>query len=167
MYKRQPLTVAKAANALAKRLEAGGAGEEVLQELAELGQLRQKDLDDHRTNGAVFTPYSVAQELVREAGIDAGDIVCDPSVGPGVFLLAAAEQKFHGGESVPSIIDSLRGIDIDPLTIQVARTTLRLWAAWRGKQWLATDKLIVGDGLLDVPADSYGGCDVVLSLIHI
>ena len=157
-----PLTVAKAANALAKRLEAGGAGEEVLQELAELGQLRQKDLDDHRTNGAVFTPYSVAQELVREAGIDAGDIVCDPSVGPGVFLLAAAEQKFHGGESVPSIIDSLRGIDIDPLTIQVARTTLRLWAAWRGKQWLATDQLIVGDGLLDVPADWYGGCDVVI-----
>ena len=82
-----PLTVAKAANALAKRLEAGGAGEEVLQELAELGQLRQKDLDDHRTNGAVFTPYSVAQELVREAGIDAGDIVCDPSVGPGECLL--------------------------------------------------------------------------------
>ena len=80
-----PLTVAKAANALAKRLEAGGAGEEVLQELAELGRLRQKDLDDHRTNGAVFTPYSVAQELVREARIDAGDIVCDPSVGPGVF----------------------------------------------------------------------------------
>jgi len=157
-----PLTVAKAANALAKRLEAGDADEELIHELADLGQLRQKDLDDHRTSGAVFTPYSVAQELVREVGIEAGDSVCDPSVGPGVFLLAAAEQKFRNGESVPSIINSLRGIDIDPLTVEVARTTLQLWAAWRGKQWLAIDQLIVGDGLLDVPSHWYGGCDVVI-----
>ena len=90
-----PSTVALAANSLAKSIEAGGRGEEVIVELAELGQIRQKDLDDHRTNGAVFTPYSVAEELVQQVGIDAQEIVCDPSVGPGVFLLAAAEHKFR------------------------------------------------------------------------
>ncbi len=157
-----PLTVAMAADSLIERLEAGDTDEELIHEIAELGQLRERDLDDHRTSGAVFTPYSVAQEIVREVGIGAGDSVCDPAVGPGVFLLAAAEQKFHNGESVPSVMNSLRGIDIDPLTVEVARTTLRLWAAWRGNQWLTTDQLIVGDGLLDVPDDWYGGCDVVI-----
>ncbi|MBM46933.1 MAG: hypothetical protein CL458_11940 [Acidimicrobiaceae bacterium] len=157
-----PPTVALAASALAKRLEAGDRAEEVIVELAELGQIRQKGLEDHRTNGAVFTPYSVAEELVGEVGINARDIVCDPSVGPGVFLLAVAEHKFQQGEAVPSIIESLRGIDIDPVTVEVARITLQLWALWRGEEWLTVDHLIVGDALLDIPADWFGGCDVVI-----
>ena len=150
-----PSTVALAANSLAKSIEAGGRGEEVIVELAELGQIRQKDLDDHRTNGAVFTPYSVAEELVQQVGSDAQDFVCDPSVGPGVFLLAAAEHKFRQGEADPSIHEALRGIDIDPVTVEVARTTLQLWGLWRGHEWLPVNHLIVGDALLD------------LSLIHI
>ena len=157
-----PSTVAEAARSLAKRLEAGDGDEQVIIELAELGQIRQKDLDDHRTNGAVFTPYDVAEELVREVGIEAQDTVCDPSVGPGVFLLAVAEHKFRQGEAVRSIIESLRGIDIDPVTVEVARTTLQLWALWRGSEWLAVNHLIVGDGLLDIPDDWFGRCDVVI-----
>ena len=157
-----PSTVALAANSLAKSIEAGGRGEEVIVELAELGQIRQKDLDDHRTNGAVFTPYSVAEELVQQVGIDAQDIVCDPSVGPGGFLLAAAEHKYRQGEAVPSILEALRGIDIDPVTVEVARTTLQLWGLWRGHEWLPVNHLIVGDALLDIPDDWFGRCDVVV-----
>ncbi|HAF67988.1 MAG TPA: hypothetical protein DCL16_02600, partial [Acidimicrobiaceae bacterium] len=157
-----PPTVAVAANALAERLEAGETDEALIVELAELGQIRQKDLNDHRANGAVFTPYSIAEELVREVGINVEDSVCDPSVGPGVFLLAAAEHKYRQGEKVPSIIKNLRGIDIDPVTIEVARTTLQLWAFWRGQEWLPVDQLVVGDALLDMPVDWYGHCDVVI-----
>ncbi len=79
-----------------------------------------------------------------------------------MFLLAAAERKFHNGESVPSITQSLRGIDIDPVSVAVARSTLQLWAAWRGDHWPTMNSIVEGDALIQTPRDWYGTCDAVI-----
>lgn len=157
-----PAPVATAASAIAQRLERGDVGEEVLDQLAALGRIREQELTDHRSRGAVFTPYVVAEELVQRLAIEPTETVCDPSVGPGIFLLAAAERKFHRGESVPSIMGNLRGIDIDPISVAVARSTLQLWAAWRGNHRPPMDSIVEGDSLLEAPREWYGNCDVVI-----
>ncbi|MEE3257527.1 MAG: N-6 DNA methylase, partial [Actinomycetota bacterium] len=81
-------------------MESKSTNEDLIQELANLGRLREEALTHHRATGAIFTPYPIARELTDLLTIDAGDVVCDPSAGPGIFLLAAAERKFQMGESV-------------------------------------------------------------------
>tara|TARA_Y100001970_G_scaffold69033_1_gene88073 strand:+ start:4862 stop:6505 length:1644 start_codon:yes stop_codon:yes gene_type:complete len=157
-----PSAAAQAAQQILDRIENGNGDEDLIQELASLGRLREEALIDHRVTGAVFTPYPIAQELVDLLAVDVGEIVCDPSAGSGIFLLAAAERKFQGGESVSSIAETLRGIDIDPVSVEVARLTLKLWAIWRGGRWPSADHLMVGDGLLAVPEEWLGTCDVVI-----
>ena len=157
-----PPAVAQAAQQILDRIENDEVDEDLIHQLASLGPLREEALIDHRATGAVFTPYPIAQELVDLLDVGAGEIVCDPSAGSGVFLLAAAERKFQRGESVTSISETLRGIDIDPVSIEVSRLTLKLWAASKGGQWPSTDHLVVGDGLLDVPEEWLGTCDVVI-----
>jgi len=157
-----PSPVAAAAKAVAQRIQQGGTGEELISELVDLGRLREEELTDPRASGAVFTPYAVAEELVERVAIGPGDTVCDPSVGPGVFLLAAAERKYRHGESVPSIARNLRGIDIDPVSVAVARCTLQLWAAWRGGYWSPMESIVEGDGLLETPQEWFGNCDAVI-----
>lgn len=157
-----PPAVERASRAVLQRIENNSTNQDVIQELANLGRLREEALTHHRATGAIFTPYPIARELIDLLTIDAGDVVCDPSAGPGIFLLAAAERKFQMGESVSSIAETLKGIDIDPVSVEVARLTMRLWAAWRGGQWPAVDHLTVGDGLLDVPDSWYSTCDVVV-----
>lgn len=157
-----PAPVALAASEVAQRIQRGHTGEELLKQLADLGRLREEELTDQRSSGAVFTPYNVAEELVDRVEIGPGDTVCDPSVGPGVFLLAAAERKFQSGESVPSITQNLRGIDIDPVSVAVARSTLQLWAAWRGDHWPTMDSIVEGDALTQTPREWYGNCDAVV-----
>ena len=157
-----PSAVAQAAQQVLDRIENDNGNEDLIHELANLGRLREGALKDHRATGAVFTPYPIAQELADLLAVGPGEVVCDPSVGSGVFLLAVAEQKFQRGESIPSIAETLRGIDIDPVSVEVARLTLKLWATWRGGRWPSTDHLTVGDGLLTVPAEWLGTCDVVI-----
>ena len=48
------------------------------------------------------------------------------------------------------------------MSIEVSRLTLKLWVASKGGQWPSTDHLVVGDGLLDVPEEWLGTCDVVI-----
>ncbi len=59
-----PAPVALAANEVAQRIQRGHTGEELLNQLADLGRLREEELTDQRSSGAVFTPYDVAEELV-------------------------------------------------------------------------------------------------------
>ena len=114
-----PSAVAQAAQQILDRIENDNDNEDLIHELANLGRLREGALKDHRATGAVFTPYSIAQELADLLAVGPGEVVCDPSVGSGVFLLAVAEQKFQRGESIPSIAETLRGIDIDLSLIHI------------------------------------------------
>ncbi|MEY2434865.1 MAG: hypothetical protein QOC92_4590 [Acidimicrobiaceae bacterium] len=101
-----------------------------------------------RELGAFYTPVDVAERLVSIAldGVEIPPVVCDPSCGDGVFLLAAGEQLAARG--IPRHViarDLLWGIDVDANAVAAARAAI---AAWGG--CTAEDHVIVADGLDDV-----------------
>ncbi len=79
-----------------------------------------------RSSGVHHTPIELASALVAMAlGDRSTDVVGDPSVGGGVFLLAAAEQL--AGEP-NEILGRLTGCDIDPLAVATTEAALALWS---------------------------------------
>jgi hypothetical protein len=107
-----------------------------------LGRALEVLLDpaDRHADGAYYTPPAIADGLVAEAlggpapVADPG-VVCDPAVGGGVFLLAAARALLARGVDPGEIVaDRLRGVDRDELAVAVARASLALWAASRGRR---------------------------------
>ena len=70
----------------------------------------------------------------------AGDLVLDPAVGGGVFLLAAGEAM-PGGRA--ERVERLRGFDIDPVAVATTRAALALWS---GGTEPALDAVRVADG---------------------
>jgi len=108
----------------------------------------------HRA-GAYYTRSDIAEGLVAVAldglGVDAGPAVCDPAVGGGAFLLAAAKALRSAGRAPAAIVaDHLWGVDIDPLAVATTRAVLALWAASEGcPGLLAHDRLVVGDFLAE------------------
>jgi hypothetical protein len=71
--------------------------------------------------------------------------VCDPAVGGGVFLLAAADRLHRTGVGRAEVLEHLWGFDTDPLAVAVTETALALWAGVTPPD--ATDRLVVGDFL--------------------
>jgi hypothetical protein len=108
----------------------------------------------HRA-GAYYTRSDIAEGLVAVAldGVqaDAGPAVCDPAVGGGAFLLAAARALRSTGRAPAGIVaDHLWGVDIDPLAVATTRAVLALWAATEGcPALLPGDRLVVGDFLAE------------------
>ena len=140
-----------------------------------LGRLHQSLLarDHRRRRGVHYTPGDVAGALVErvvgpvlavpsppptvEERCPAPPAVCDPACGGGAFLLAAAEVLGRSGWSGPEVVAALHGLDIDPTAVEVARTSLALWAARAGAGGddlvaLAVglaERVVVGDALRD------------------
>ncbi|CAN5810334.1 hypothetical protein BH24ACT2_BH24ACT2_15000 [soil metagenome] len=109
------------------------------------------DHASRRSGGAFYTPPDVAAVIVGWAleGRPAGcPVVCDPAVGGGAFLLAAAEALTAAGRSRAEVVgECLVGADVDPLAVAVTEAVLALWC--RGA---AVPRLVVGDALaLDPP----------------
>tara|TARA_B100000945_G_scaffold308822_1_gene298966 strand:+ start:1649 stop:3379 length:1731 start_codon:yes stop_codon:yes gene_type:complete len=106
------------------------------------------DSSIRRNGGVHYTPTEVAQKLTGIALSKAPPgPVCDPSVGGGSFLLAAA-NAFQALGLSPSVIveDLLWGIDIDPDAIRVTKTVLALWAS--EGEWIVAEKnLVTADSL--------------------
>jgi methylase of polypeptide subunit release factors len=75
-----------------------------------------------RKAGLFYTPPAVAAHVVdvllHHSGVRAGTLL-DPSAGAGAFLVAAARAGLR----------DLRGIDLDPKALKVARAALRLCGA--------------------------------------
>ena len=117
-----------------------------------VGAVYEQCLDSsiRRNSGVHYTPIKVAQGLTNLALSKApAGPVCDPSVGGGAFLLAAA-NAFRESGIAPSVIvqDLLWGIDIDPEAIQVSKAVLALWAS--DDLWVPpSGNLVVGDSLKD------------------
>ena len=100
-----------------------------------------------RALGAFYTPVDVAERLVAIAldGVDHGPLVCDPSCGDGVFLLAAGRALAARGIARDRIArELLWGIDVDPDAVDAARTAVTEWAGVS-----PSDHVMVGDGLAD------------------
>ena len=115
-----------------------------------VGAVYEQCLDSsvRRNSGVHYTPTKVAQKLTDLALYTAPlGPVCDPSVGGGSFLLAAAHVFRKSGLSSSTIIqDFLWGIDIDPDAVLVAKAALSLWAS--DDDWiLAGDNIVAADSL--------------------
>nr|WP_249419663.1 N-6 DNA methylase [Rhabdothermincola salaria] len=115
-----------------------------------LGSLHQVLVaaDERRRRGVHYTPRVAAETLVSlawaewESGApDRGRpaMVLDPACGGGAFLLAAARTMHAQGVGAAEVLASLRGIDVDPLAVEVTIAALALWG------WAA--------GIADPPLD--------------
>jgi hypothetical protein len=133
------------------------------------GFVREAMLSDAQRSGegAHHTSPEVAAAVVAVAGDvrpwRAGDVVLDPAVGGGAFLLAVADAlPGTPGERV----GLLRGCDIDPLAVATARAALQLWS---GGEALGPDAIRVADGLLETwhePIDAVIGNPPFLSQLR-
>lgn len=122
-----------------------------------LGWLHEAMLDPtgRRRSGSFYTPADVAAgviDLVETAGGGAPATVCDPALGGGVFLLAAARALHRDGRTRREVVtDHLWGADVDPLAVRVARDSLRLWVAEDDGRALGRriePRVVAGDTLL-------------------
>lgn len=89
------------------------------------------DEEARRRSGAVYTPTAVADVLVAwalDASPCAHPVVCDPAVGGGAFLLAAAEALTRAGFDRTAAVGLLAGIDVDPVAAAAAQAVLALWS---------------------------------------
>ena len=148
--------------------ESTDLAEELEVEVRSLGELHQSLLDDdHRhRRGVHYTPSAVARALVARAssspGGNAADpsavpLVCDPSCGGGVFLVALAEHVAAGGVDPARVVGSIHGVDLDPLAVEVARVSVVAWAAGAGLRGAElveaagglVERIVVGDALTD------------------
>jgi hypothetical protein len=102
---------------------------------------------DRRREGVHHTTPEMAATLVDFVAalrpFEDDDVVVDPAVGGGVFLLAAAEAM-RGDR--PTRIARLLGFDIDPLAVATTQAALRLWA---GGAPLPHDAIRLADALED------------------
>ena len=127
-----------------------GAPDEYIYRPEMVGAVYEQSLDasTRRNSGVHYTPVEVAQGLTDIALSKAPQgPVCDPSVGGGSFLLAAA--NFFRQLGIPSTIvveELLWGIDVDPGAILVTEASLALWASH--DDWvLPKGNLAVADSL--------------------
>ena len=115
-----------------------------------LGSVHEALLESglRQRRGAFYTPVDVARGIV-------GDVVrrlvpgpaasaapapalhpltiCDPALGGGVFLLAAADELVALGHDPATVVErQLWGSDVDPLAVAVAEAALVVWARGRG-----------------------------------
>ncbi len=101
--------------------------------------------DRQRRLGVHHTPPQVVGDILdlleRTTGpIAAHTSVLDPAVGGGAFLLAVAERM--SGDRV-GIVENLWAVDIDPIALAAAHSSLSLWAGVP----VPSDRFVLGDFL--------------------
>lgn len=86
------------------------------------------DLDTRHALGEYYTPDWLCERVVKEFNFKKTDKILDPACGSGSFLRAAIHRKkfLHKDISVEELNNSIYGIDIHPLSVQIAKTTLLL-----------------------------------------
>lgn len=105
---------------------------------------------ERRERGAHFTPRDLAAALVDRVltpwtATDTIPTVCDPAMGAGAFLLAAADRLATAGHARAAVVAALHGADVDPDAVRVARAALARWAGVA--EATLTDRLVVADSL--------------------
>ncbi len=86
------------------------------------------DLDTRHSLGEYYTPDWLCQRIVNEFEFKPTDKILDPSCGSGSFLRAIIHQIRKNNPSIEAadINAQVYGIDIHPLSVQIAKTTLLL-----------------------------------------
>ena len=91
---------------------------------------------ERQAAGAHYTSREIAGGLLAWACVDGTRLsnetrICDPAVGGGAFLLAAAQLLLAAGVEPAAIVRrSLWGIDLNPVAVAVTDAALSHWA-WR------------------------------------
>jgi len=86
------------------------------------------DLDTRHSLGEYYTPDWLCERIVNEFEFKKTDKILDPSCGSGSFLRAIIHRiRETNPDSTPEEINNqVYGIDIHPLSVQIAKTTLLL-----------------------------------------
>lgn len=84
------------------------------------------DLDTRHALGEYYTPDWLCERIVREFEFKKHSKILDPSCGSGSFLRAAIHRlkSLHADISAEEILRSIHGIDIHPLSVQIAKATV-------------------------------------------
>ncbi len=86
------------------------------------------DIDTRHALGEYYTPDWLCERIVNEFDFKSGDKILDPACGSGSFLRAVIHRsrECNPGITAEEISNSLYGIDIHPLSVQIAKTTVLL-----------------------------------------
>ena len=86
------------------------------------------DLDTRHALGEYYTPDWLCESIVNEFKFEVNSKILDPACGSGSFLRVAIDKlkSDHPEMSVVDINSNIYGIDIHPLSVQIAKTTLLL-----------------------------------------
>ncbi len=86
------------------------------------------DLDTRHSLGEYYTPDWLCERIVNSFKFEARDKILDPSCGSGSFLRAAVHRmkSLHPALTAEQINDQIFGIDIHPLSVQIAKTNMLL-----------------------------------------
>lgn len=86
------------------------------------------DLDTRHALGEYYTPDWLCERIVNEFDFKPTHKILDPACGSGSFLRAAIHRlkKLHPSITVEQLNDHIYGIDIHPLSVQIAKTTMLL-----------------------------------------
>lgn len=84
------------------------------------------DLDTRHALGEYYTPDWLCERVVQEFDFKPDNRILDPSCGSGSFLRAAIHRlrQLNPKMSVEEINSCIYGIDIHPLSVQIAKTTM-------------------------------------------
>lgn len=129
-----------------------------------LGELYALGLaaEERKRHGIFYTPAWVAAEALRGAPRP-GERVFDPACGGGRFLLAAYDTLARH-QSPADALSRLRGLDTDPLAVELCRAALYLRAACApGEPLPVAEAVRTGDLLaLHAAGDPPRGLDLVV-----
>ena len=86
------------------------------------------DLDTRHSLGEYYTPDWLCERIVKEFEFKRTDKILDPACGSGSFLRAAIHRikELNPNSNAETINEQIYGIDIHPLSVQIAKTTLLL-----------------------------------------
>ncbi|MCX8106970.1 MAG: N-6 DNA methylase, partial [Ignavibacterium album] len=86
------------------------------------------DIDTRHSLGEYYTPDWLCERIVKEFEFKKTDKILDPACGSGSFLRAAIHRikELNPDVTVQELNEQVYGIDIHPLSVQIAKTTLLL-----------------------------------------
>ncbi|NJD21132.1 MAG: SAM-dependent DNA methyltransferase [Melioribacter sp.] len=86
------------------------------------------DLDTRHALGEYYTPDWLCERILKEFEFKIGNRVLDPACGSGSFLIAAIHRfrELNPKISLEELNASIYGIDIHPLSVQIAKTNVLL-----------------------------------------
>jgi type I restriction-modification system DNA methylase subunit len=86
------------------------------------------DIDTRHSLGEYYTPDWLCERIVKEFDFKKTDKILDPACGSGSFLRAAIHRikELNPDVTVEELNEHIYGIDIHPLSVQIAKTTLLL-----------------------------------------